>query len=172
MKYFLDLVFWNNTAKEWLTALAVALVALFFLRLVKWAVVKYVSGRQRPDRLDLYELVTTIARRTLLPFMLIFAMYAGLQVLEMPQRLLPWFFSIAMAALILQLTLWAVSLVDYLLTRSQQADVEENAARVTTLRAVSFVVKLVLAAGVLGEEAANVVKEVSHRRVRAHSGSD
>jgi small-conductance mechanosensitive channel len=78
--------------------------------------------------------------------MLIFALYTGLQVLELPKRLLPWIFSIAMAALILQLTLWVVALVDYFLARTQARDMEENAARVTTLRAVSFVVKLVLAA--------------------------
>jgi small-conductance mechanosensitive channel len=143
---FLNVSFWNNTAKEWLTALAVAVAVLVLLRMIKWTVMKYASRRQRPDRLDVYELTTTIARRTLLPIITVFAIYAGLQVLELPRRLQPWLFSIVMAALIVQLTLWAVSLVDYFLTRSQQQDVEENAARVTTLRAVGFVVKLVLAA--------------------------
>ena len=143
---FLNFSFWNNTAKDWLAALVVAVAVLIFLRLLKWAVTKYASGRQRPDRFDAYELTVTIARRTLLPIIMVFSIYAGLQVLELPQRLQPWFFSIAMGALIIQLTLWAVSLVDFFLARSQPDTVDENAARVTTLRAVGFVAKLVLAA--------------------------
>ena len=74
---------------------------------------------------------------------MIFTIHAGFQVLDLPQRLLPWILSIAMTALILQLSLLANSLADHLLNRSQQRNLKKNAARLTTLRAVGFIVKLV-----------------------------
>lgn len=143
---FLDIRFWGNSVKEWLTALVVAITMVIFLRLVQWILVRYLINRADQDRWDVVELTAIAARRTQLPFVMIFAIYAGCQVLDLPQRLLPWIFSITMAALILQLTLWANATVDYFLNRSQQRNLERNAARVTTLRAAGLIVKLVLAA--------------------------
>ncbi|MFO7686374.1 MAG: mechanosensitive ion channel family protein [Desulfobacterales bacterium] len=143
---FLDIRFWGNSVKEWLTALVVAITVVIFLRLVKWILVRYLTNRADQDRWDVVELTAIAARRTQLPFVMIFAIYAGFQVLDLPQRLPPWIFSITMAALILQLTLWANATVDYFLNRSQQRTLERNAARVTTLRAAGLIVKLVLAA--------------------------
>ena len=142
---FLNVTFWNNTVKEWLTALIMAIIVLIILRLVKWILVRYFANRAQQYRWDVFELTATVARRTQLPFVMIFAIYVGLQVLDLPQRLQPWIFGITMGALICQLTLWANSLLDYYLVRSQQRSLKENAARVTTLRAAGFIAKLVLA---------------------------
>ncbi len=138
---FLEKTYWNNTVKDYLVALGVAALVMIFLRVVKWMVMRYFANRPQSEKWDVVELTTIVARRTQLTFIMIFAIYAGLQVLTLPARLLPWIFSIAMAALILQVTLWANALVDYFLSRSQQ----RNAARITTLRAAGFIVKLVLA---------------------------
>lgn len=137
----LDISYWNNTVKNYMIALAIAVLVMIFLRVVKWIVMRYFANRPQSEKWDLVELTTIVARRTQLTFIMIFAFYAGLQILTLPAGLLPWILSIAMAALILQLTLWANALVDYFLSRSQQ----RNAARVTTLRAAGFIVKLVLA---------------------------
>lgn len=144
---FLETRFWNNSVKDWLTALAVAIAVLILLRLIKWILIRYFANRAQGEKWDLAELTGTIAHRTLLPFVMIFALYAGTRVLDLPQRLLPWFSSAVMAALIMQLTLWANSMVDFFLNRSQlQHRIEQNAARVTTLRAAGVIVKIVLAA--------------------------
>lgn len=140
----LDRIYWNNPISEWLTALGVALIVMILVRLVKWGLVRYFSKRNRPDGPDVYELAATLARRTKLPFIMILAVYAGLQVLQLPKGLLPWVHSVSLSALILQLTIWSASLVDYFLDRSRQRDVEENAARETTLRAAGVGLKLVL----------------------------
>ena len=137
---------WNNSLKEWITALAVAFAVFLLLGLLKWVLVRYFSRRPQKERIDIPELTASMARKTMLPFVAIFSVYAGLQAIDLPQRLLPWLFSIVMAGLILQVTLWATSLVDYFLNRSQERALEEDAARVTTLRAAGFIVKLVLAA--------------------------
>jgi small-conductance mechanosensitive channel len=115
------------------------------LRVMNWALVRGVVNRVQPDRWDAPELTAAISRRTLLPFVLIFAAYAGLRVLDLPQRLLPWISSITMVALILQATLWANALAEFFLIRSRRAKSEENGARIATLRTAAFVVKLVLA---------------------------
>jgi len=143
---FLNASFWNNTVREWLTALAVVLAVLIILRLLKWGLVRFFTNRAQKYRWDVFELTATVARRTQLPFVMIFAIYGGLQVLNLPQDLQPWIFSITMGVFILQLDLWANALVDFYLIRSPQLKIEKNAARVTTLRAAAFIVKLVMAA--------------------------
>ena len=42
---FLNVTFWNNTVKEWLTALIMAITVLIILRLVKWILVRYFANR-------------------------------------------------------------------------------------------------------------------------------
>jgi small-conductance mechanosensitive channel len=143
---YLNMTVWNNSVREWLTALVITFAVLIFLRLLKWALTRWFAARAQPEGPDLADLAATMSRRTLLPIIIIFSVYAGLQVLDLPQRLLPWIFSIAMAALIIQVTLWATSMVDFFLNRSQRSGLEDNTGRVTTLRAAGFVVKLILAA--------------------------
>jgi small-conductance mechanosensitive channel len=141
----LNVSFWNNSVKEWLTALAVALAALVVLRLLKWGLVRYLANRVQHASWDVFEMTATMARRTKLTFVTVFSAYTGLQVLDLPKRFSPWIFSIALITLILQLTLWANSLVDYYLNVSQRRKLEKNTSRITTLRAAGFIVKLVLA---------------------------
>jgi small-conductance mechanosensitive channel len=143
---FLNRQFWNNSITDWLTALAVSVAVLIFLGLVKWAIVRVFVNRAQPDRWDAHELTATISRRSLLPFVLIFAAYAGLRVLDLPHRLMPWISSITMVALILQATLWGNALSDFFLIRSRMRESEGNGARISTLRTAAFVIKLVLAA--------------------------
>jgi small-conductance mechanosensitive channel len=140
----LNVSFWNNSVKEWLTALAVALAAMVVLRLLKWGLVRHLANRVQQASWDVFEMTATMARRTKLSFVTIFSVYAGLQVLDLPNRFSPWIFSIVLITLILQLTLWANSLVDYYLNVSQRRKLEKNTARITTLRAAGFIVKLVL----------------------------
>jgi hypothetical protein len=58
---------------------------------------RYFSDKTQQNGWDVVELRAAIASRALMPFVLIFAIYAGLQVIDLPQRLLPWIFSITMA---------------------------------------------------------------------------
>ena len=96
MMALLNKTYWNNSLIEWLTAAAVAFLLLIAMRLVKWALVRYLSKRERPEGPDLYELTATMARRTKLPFIIIFALWAGLQVLRLPEGLRPWIYSITL----------------------------------------------------------------------------
>lgn len=142
---FLNVNFWNNSVERWLTALAVAVAVTIFLRLLKWGLVRYLAGHTQQERWVVFELTATVARRTLLPFIMIVAVYVGLQVVDLPPHVETWLASITIGTFILQVTLWANSLVDYYLKRTQQLRIDENAARVTTLRAAGFIVKLILA---------------------------
>ena len=141
----LNASYWNNTVAEWLTALGIAVAVWIGLRLLKWALVRYFARRAKPDGPDVYELTVTMARRTQRLVILVVAFFAGSNALHLPKGLPPWIWSFVMAALIIQLTLWAAALVDYFLSRPRRGRLEESAARTTTLRAAGFVIKLILA---------------------------
>jgi small-conductance mechanosensitive channel len=136
----------NNSLYEWLTALAVGTTLLIMLRLAKWGVLRYLARRAPKNHSDGITLATAMTHRTLLPFFLVFALYAGVQLLTLPPGLITWISSIALGAMVLQVTLWAGTLANHFLIHSQQRHLEKNAARVTTLRAAAFMVKLILAA--------------------------
>jgi len=145
---YLNLTFGGNTLKEWATAMGIAIVAFILMWLAKKALARSFSKRADRDSLDIYALISRLAQRIQLPLITVFAVYFGLQSLKLPEGLSPWLSSIAMAALIMQLTLWATSLVDHYLKRSQRryAGIEKNAGRITTLRTAGVVMKVVLAA--------------------------
>lgn len=147
MLSLLQIEYWGNPVQGWFTALAVAVALLTLLRLLKWGLLRYAT-RRRPDGeegWDVFEVVATMARATPLPFIVIFAAYAGLQALDLPPGLTPWILSIAMSSLILQATFWATSLVDYFLVRSRERRRDDNTGRLTTLRTAAFISKLALA---------------------------
>ncbi|MGB5983894.1 MAG: mechanosensitive ion channel domain-containing protein, partial [Desulfobacterales bacterium] len=143
----LEFSFWNNPLDAWLTALAVALGVMLLLRVLRWGLLRFFSRRASEQRWDLAELTATLASRSKLLFMSILAQYAGIRALTLPEKMLPWITSIAMAALILQVTLWANSAVDFFLNRSQsQNNGPDSAERITSLRAAALILKLIIAA--------------------------
>jgi small-conductance mechanosensitive channel len=141
---FLGWNFWNNQVKLWLIALATALTILIVLRIVRRILIRSFSKRAQRSGNDLYELTTVSARRTQMPLVAILALYAGLQVLTLPQGLKPWIVSVAMAALIVQLTIWANAMLGFFIGRYQQTHIENQASRAATLRAVNFVARILL----------------------------
>lgn len=141
---YLNITIGKNTVEAWLAALIIAFCVLVGLRLVKWGLLRYLAKRTHPDKPDVFELVARVTRRTLLPVIIILSLYTGLQVLDLPAGLLPWIFSITTAAVIIQVTLWTISLVDYFLNRTFQGITDKNSARITTLRASGFAIKLML----------------------------
>lgn len=141
---YLNMVVWNNSIREWFVALGIFVAGIIILWLVRWGVARYLPEPDPSGEGGAAWVAAAILRRTLMPFIVILSAVAGLQVLKMPENLSVWVASIAMAALIIQITLWANAVVDIFLTRLRRRLSRENAARETTLRAAGFLAKLLL----------------------------
>jgi small-conductance mechanosensitive channel len=140
------MVVWNNAISEWLTAMGILVAGVIILWLVRWWVSRYLPEPDHSGEGGAAGIAAAILRRTLMPFIVILSAVAGLQVLELPKNLSVWISSIAMAALIIQVTLWANGVVDISLVKLRRRISRENAERETTLRAAGFLAKLLLGA--------------------------
>jgi small-conductance mechanosensitive channel len=140
------MVVWNNSIKEWLVATGILVAGVIILWVLRWGVSRYLPEPEYSGEDGAAGMATAVFRRTLMPFIVILSAVAGLQVLQLPENLSPWISSIAMAALITQITLWANAVVDISLARIRRRISRQNAERETTLRAAGFLAKLLLGA--------------------------
>lgn len=140
---FLDRTFLGNLARAWVAAAAITLGALLWLRLVK-AVGRRFAGRPRPPELDLTGILGAVLRRTSLPLLTLLALYLGLLALELSTGLRTWTRTLAIIAVLFQIAIWLDGLWLLWVEVYQRKNMTADASRVTTVRAGSFVVRLVL----------------------------
>jgi small-conductance mechanosensitive channel len=114
-------------------------------------IIRYTSRAKKEEGLGPHALMESLARRSSLLLMLVLAAYAGSLALKLPPKSLPWFTSAAVTVVIIQLAVWAVVVVGYAVNRYQSRNLETAADKVTTIRAVSFIARLMIfaIAGVL-----------------------
>ena len=141
---WLSIIFWKNEIKQYLLAAAITCGVFATLWLLRRIMVKYFSRQARESDHDGYDFMLAMAERTLLPLLLMVSLYAGLNFLTIPAGVVSWVASGAIAAVILQAALWANALVTFGLNRYQKQYRLSDPARMTTVRAVSLVARLVL----------------------------
>ena len=141
---FLNLIFLNNTLRAWLIALLTAFASTIALLLIK----RIFSSRIVPftdktkTRYD--NLIAKVLSRTNLFLSVILAVYVGSLILNFPETTRYWMNQVALIAILIQLAVWGNAFITFSIQQYQEEHLEEGAARVTTLRVASFVIKLVL----------------------------
>ncbi len=141
---FLELVFLDNTVREWLLALALTLFIIFILWLFKKIFLSYFLSFTKKTKTKYDNLIADVLMQTKFFLTMIFALYFGSLLLTIPENVQFWFAKITMLAVLMQLTIWGNSLITYSLQQYQEENIEKDAGQVTTFRALSFVAKLVL----------------------------
>ncbi len=146
---FLELVFLNNTVREWLVALALTLFIIFILWLFKKVFLSYFLSFTKKTKTKYDNLIADVLTQTKFFLTIIFALYFGSLLLTIPENVQSWFAKIVILAVLTQLTIWGNSLITYSLQQYQEENIEKDAGQVTTFRALSFVAKLVLFSAML-----------------------
>ena len=141
---WLSTTIWNNTLKSYLIALATVVAVMVVLWMVRGIMVRYFSKRSQQSDHDGYDFMLAVAERTLFPLVLVVALYAVRSMLVFPDGVTTWLTSAAVAAVILQVALWANALITFGLNRYQKQNRSLDPARVTTMRAVSLAARLLL----------------------------
>lgn len=134
---------------DWGIALAVALVtwlALSGLRLVVLARIRRLADRVGVHRAAIV-LQTLEKTRSLV--LLVVSLYVGSLWLDLPERSAGVLRAIVTVALFTQVALWLIELVDAWLDRFRTVNLAENAAAVTSMAAVGFMLKLFVWVGAL-----------------------
>jgi small-conductance mechanosensitive channel len=136
--------FGSDTFTHWLLAGAVALVVflvLLMLRALLTAQLKRISTNASSD---VWPVLHTTIRRTKWLFMLIIALFAGLLLVDLPQKVRHVVQSATIIALLLQVGLWLAIALHESVERYHQRKMKEDPSEVTTLSLLKFFGRIII----------------------------
>lgn len=136
--------FLGNSLQAWLIALGIAIVLTTVAKVVVYVVIRRLRRLATRTATQIDDLIIGVLEKTRLPLLSVLAVYAATAGLELPPRLSAWLGTLAVFALLIQAGIWADRLIQLLLLRHEKRDLEVDAGRVTTMRAASFLARLVL----------------------------
>lgn len=140
----LDLTFLNNTIRTWLLAVIVVVGTAVAIQLGKRLLLRRFQKLARRTNTNIDDAAILLIKKINNSIVLLLAVYAGVLTLAIPAETMQWINAAAFAIFLIQVGIWGNALVYFWLASHEEEQLEEHADRVTTLNAVSFVVRLVL----------------------------
>lgn len=140
----LDLTFLNNTLRAWLIALLIAFASTITLLLIKHIFISRILPFTDKTKSRYDNLAARVLTQTKMFLLSILAVYVGTLMLEFSENVQIWLNRTALIVVLIQVAIWGNALITSSIQKYEEDHLDDGAARVTTLRAASFVVKLVL----------------------------
>jgi small-conductance mechanosensitive channel len=137
--------YFGNPTRAWATALAVTVGVLVVLWILKRIVIKRFYKCAQRTETDIDDMIAEVSVRTKLALLAIPAAYAGSLVLFLPEWITTWFRTVAIIAALIQVAFWGDALIRSWLSQYQKEHIEDE-ERVTTIKAASLIMRLVLIA--------------------------
>jgi len=139
---FLDRVYFDNSLQNWLIATALVAVGVPILRFLIGKVAHRLAADSARTDTALDDVVAGLLKGTKFLFLLVIAIYLASLSLELASAVRVILRRMAMIALFLQAALWITESLNLLVERYRAARLEQDAASVTTMTALSFVAKV------------------------------
>jgi len=141
---FNERIFLGNTVRDWLTALLITTGVVAALWMLVRVVLRRLAAFARRTETDIDDLVAYVGAQTRLGLLAIPALYIGSLVLSLPEAVATWFRVVAWTVFLVQVAVWGDALIDFWLKDYREEVGEEDADRLTTVGALTFVVRLCL----------------------------
>ncbi len=145
----LNTLLFENSIRDWLWALGLALTINVTLGLVKWLILSKLATLTKKTDTAIDDAVVYVARATRQWLILGVTLFIGTRYLELPTRVETVFTVTATLAAFFQLGLWLNAGTRFWLDRYQQRALATDAASATSLAALGFVMRVALWAVVL-----------------------
>jgi small-conductance mechanosensitive channel len=140
----LDRVLYHNASHGWLLAFAITLAAFLALRIAKAIVLRRWDRKAAKTTADIPDLILALAECINGLFFLVLSVYAGSRVLTLPEAVSGVIGKIFFAVLLLQLAVMGSCAIKFFIERYRHRKLESNAAAVTTMTSVGFVLQALL----------------------------
>jgi small-conductance mechanosensitive channel len=140
----LDASLLGNPARDWLTALGIALSLNILVGAIKWLSRTRLAAVAARTATPLDDSLVAAVKRTQQWLVLLVTLFVGAHYLELPERLWELLRALAVIAAFLQIGLWASALIEFWIGRSKQQRLATDPATATTLGAVKFMLRVVL----------------------------
>jgi small-conductance mechanosensitive channel len=134
----------GNPLRTWFVALLTAIALTIAFLVIKRIFLSRFLPFTRKTKTGYDDLLVAVLSRTKMFLLSILAIYAGSLLLQFPEIVRTWLTRTALVVLLIQVAIWGNALITSSIQQYEEKHLEEGAARVTTLRAASFLIKLVL----------------------------
>ena len=141
---FLEHVYFGNPVQDWLIAAALVVVGVPVLRLVIGALAHRLAHASARTNTAADDLIAELLKGTKLLFLLVVAAFLASLSLELPDPVSMLLRRIVLIGLFIQAALWITQAVNLLVERYREERLEQDAASVTTMTALSFVAKVAI----------------------------
>ena len=142
---FLDETWLGNTIGAWLIALAIAAAAYVALQFVRRTFARRFEAVAEHTRNTVDDLFADLLSETKFFTVAGLSIYLGSNALALPDRVGAWLSTLAMIVSLIQVAIWGDTLIRFGLLRYQKRQgVEQDGENLMTIRAISFIVRLVL----------------------------
>lgn len=135
---------WNNDWRTWFWALAICLGLLAAIWLLKLVLAKYFFRLDKRKQGDMYHLIGALMKSLSAPLVVILVLYVGSQGLQLKPDVEKWVTAAAVIAVIIQLTRSGSVLITFGVNRYQKKYAAQEPDRAASLRALSFIGRLIL----------------------------
>jgi small-conductance mechanosensitive channel len=139
---FLDIVYLNNSIRDWLIAAAVAIIVYAGANIIRRLVIRQISALSSRTQNEADDLVADTLRRTKTYFLLFVSLYAASRVLELTEPMETALRFVGVIVVVAQLAVWGTVVINTLVQRQMARRIEEDAATATTINALGFVIRL------------------------------
>jgi len=139
-----ELTLLGNPVSAWATAVALTIAVLSALWFLVHIVLRRVAAFAHRTKTDIDDLVAHVGAQTKLSLLTIPALYIGSLVLILPDVVTTWFRVAAVTAFLIQAAVWGDALLDFVLQDYREEYGAEDNERLTTVGALTFVLRLVL----------------------------
>jgi small-conductance mechanosensitive channel len=137
-------ILYHNPIYYWLYAVAIALGVYIVIRFFKTIVQRRLAQQAPKTGTDLDDLVLALTERIHGLLLLALSIYAGSLILTLPDNVSDFLKRGFFAILLFQLALIGSHAIKFLIERYRRQKIESNAAAVTTLSSVGFVLQTLL----------------------------
>lgn len=145
----LDTVYLGNSIRQWAVALGAMVAAIAALRVVRAVLVNRLTALSKRTSTDWDDILAAALAKTRFLFVLVVGIVAGMQLLELPERVRAAAGSVLVIAGLVQAGIWASTILAKWLESYRKRTMKEDPATMTTVSALGFVGNLILWAGVL-----------------------
>jgi small-conductance mechanosensitive channel len=139
-----DRILYHNPVYDWLVAIAIAVGIYLVMRLGKAIVQRRLGQLATKTATDWDDLIVALIERIHILFLLVLAFYAGSLKLDLPSSVSVFLKKGVFVVFLFQVALLGSHAIKFLIERYRRQKIESNAAAVTTLSSVGFVLKTLL----------------------------
>ncbi|MCD6344617.1 MAG: mechanosensitive ion channel family protein [Anaerolineae bacterium] len=140
----MDLIYFGNNVKSWLTALLITALLLLLFNILKTLGLRKLSKLAPQTKTDFDDVFVVLLKHTQSYFLWAAALYIGSLSLVFPALLTAWIKILVLSALFIQGGFWGDGLINHWLFRESEKRLKEDAETATTFHALGIAGRILL----------------------------